>query len=102
MPADIQLADPTFRTDPALSPDEQQVSIVGCKADDWVRVHAEVPGIARKLWHHPEAELEAARVDGDVVHAITTTLPVGVLKIGYSPRQSNTYGPVVSNKVFEE
>jgi hypothetical protein len=90
---------PEFRVDPDLAPDERQVSFVGTQAADTVRVHSEVPVLCRRLMAHPRADVESVRRDGDTVHAVTATIPVGCLKVSAEGRSRDTWGPVVSKQV---
>lgn len=82
--------------DPALTPDEKQLSLVTTKRGDEFRVHSELTAVTRYLLEHPEADVENTRtVDGTVV-ACTARIPHGLVKLQGKPRKSNAFSQLVS------
>lgn len=87
---------PDVNEDPALSPEEKQVSLVTTKGEDYFRVHSEVTSVTRYLLKHPSAEIDSTReVDGSVV-ACTAKIPHGLVKLQGKPRKSDQFSQVVS------
>lgn len=94
---------PDVGEDPALSPDEKQLSFITTKADaPAVRVHSEVASVTRKLLQHDHVTVERTReVDGTVV-AVTGTIPLSCLTIKADPKASEQFNRLVSQGVLAD
>ena len=111
-----RLLQATYRVDPALSPSERETIFRFAADDDAVAFFTEEPGIGRRLIAHPHTTVSAVRVlqagathrkrpteyeEGDIV-AVRGEAPVGVLKVGKSPRTTGGPAEVVSKDVLTE
>ena len=75
--------------DAALLPAEKEVIVRFAKDEDRMTVHAEQRSFMKWLIAHPDFELTGKRVSDGVVHAVTGTIPVGVLNLSGNPRKSD-------------
>jgi hypothetical protein len=91
-----------YREDPVLSPPEKEVTIRVAKDQDRLSVRSEIRGVTRRLAAHPDFDLRDQReVDGAIV-MVEGTLPVGVLLLRQSARQSGRHADIVTREVYDE
>lgn len=81
---EVEIAD-----DPDLLPEEKEIMVRWARCDDRLTVHAEQSTAVKWLLEHPEFQQDRRRVKNGVVHAVSGTLPVGVLNLSGTSRQSS-------------
>jgi len=105
--------------DPRLGPAEKETLMRFAKVDDRVVVDTTEAGIGRRVLAHPLAEIHRVTVldeDGEHAHpadpatvtaedavvGVRATLPLGVVTISSSARESDSHADIVSDRVLEE
>lgn len=77
-----------YRDDPTLGPGEKEITMRFARDEDRVTITAEITSWVRWLDHHPEFNETWRRETDGVVHAVSGTLPLGVLQLSGNPRKS--------------
>jgi len=113
------LADAFVREDPQLASDEKENGLWFGKRDDRIEIRTDEFGLGRRLLRHPWIRTEYVTVLGggyarrrrrpervnakaDEIVGVTASFPVGLLKIGLSPRESNQHAEIVSARAATE
>lgn len=100
--------------DSSLVPSEKETSINFGKRHDRARVFSSERGLMRRLLGHPHVEIVSVTVeegdrrppidlddyDGQTVVGVRAIAPIGLLKIGLSPRKDNQHARIVSDRVM--
>lgn len=90
-----------FADNPDLQPEEKQFSIVGTKDQERVKIHSEIGSVTRRVFKHPEAEIEDYDQRGDTVVAVTATIPRACVSVKSQSRASDNWSQVVSGGVLQ-
>jgi len=102
--------------DPDLQPAEKETNIRFAWGDERATVFTAEPALVRRLLAHPERgdtslivadgdarpALEPTEHSGEPITGVSTEIPVGVLKIGGSPRSSGGHAEIVTRRGVRE